>query len=544
MTRVAVVLTCLSSVAPLARASEAPPIVSCDANPAAAVPDFKSFAVTEDPTLLGQVAAECLKPLSDLDAALDKIYAVDKAKKLDTAKAAFAVGSKLSDLRDAVIAIGGGAELYLAKCVGLAALETVSPSARLLVESAVKTKTKFDDEYKKLQDKRARGTPPSNAEIFALGEIANQLVPGTKLVTAAKSIVQGIAAGIERPERFFRSLEGEVGVTLSRAADAIGRVTATCQVAAAENELKVGTERGQEGLTAARLASARARKEQRKTEELLDRQCGNAWRRDALVVLDCKTPLFEQYARYTELLQEAEQKREAFEKHLAQAGSLCQQLREQGAAVERRLAQYQTLASAVQADVASCSQDRAKRGLVQLANLAGSDCGAYLTGTSPEGLRVAALQKQLAQCASKAQAPAAGATWAGTYTSDSLRPTTLVLSGGGGGLSGTWTHGTKGQGYAEGTLSCAKVEGTRAECTWQGVWVDDSKEVTESGTSVLELGSSQLIGTGAPRQLVTLKWESVKTAVSIKSAPGWDWKIGGQWAPGAKSKVDLRREAP
>lgn len=410
-----------------AAASEAPPAVSCNANPVASVPPFSSFNVTEEPAFLSSVGSKCLKPLTDVDKAIEAVIGLDKPDPVAAGRAAKDLGSKALALRNAVIAIAGGAELYVANCLTGAAKDYVvqayTPQALLdaqtLYNSAKATKEKAEKAYKDVQDKQARGERVTPADLAQLQGLVQQLTPEAKTVSAARSLWQGAQALYERPEKLL-DLESELGITADRAADLITKVTSTCDLGRAEAELKAATERGQEGLTAARLAAARARKQYNRTGELLDRQCGTAWRRSALAMIDCRSPLFPEYANYTAELQQAEQREKAVESLLVRIGGLCPQLVTQAGAVEQRLAQYQSLGRTVQADVARCSQDAARRGLRSLANLASSECGPYLARSSPEDLRPDALERRLATCSAQATpspSPQAGPirVLAGTY---------------------------------------------------------------------------------------------------------------------------------
>ena len=224
----------------------------------------------------------------------------------------------------------------------------------------------------------------SNKDMTDAWARANEFLGNaSESVGALGGVATALSSYVDHPESLLGSDEINLEPSANLAFKSIQGLDRSCRVAQAENDLQSFVLIGQQSLTEARLAAARAGKQERTAAEAIDRNLRKPmnWRDPAQAELNrmlVGPELFDAWARPANLKQDLSRKQESLDRTLRQGGDPCGRLREQIKAVQQRREGYQRTVARAELAVRSCQPD-ATRLIGEFQGMEDSRCGAFLT---------------------------------------------------------------------------------------------------------------------------------------------------------------------
>ena len=336
--------------------------VECSTDPLRGLDAPPSWAVKLEPDLLDKIVEAC-DPVSGFVDGLTQLTLGTQEDDKTSLSSVGKSGKELLEFVQTAATVAGGLEAHLLKCTGDAAwgmlLDQVPPvlvNAQKAHDELSEKQDGIAKQLLKLKDKQRRNLPLTLLEQReALGAVEDFVASAQSAVGPLGALLSAASTAVSDPLALLRSDEAQLEAVASQARGSIDSLERSCRVDQASSDLGAFVLLGQQYVTAAGLAEARLRK-----------------------VLS--QPLMEEIrvVRQREL-QKAESAHKALRATLAQAGALCGQLKAKASRVEQRRLPFAAMLTRGQQAVADCRLEEVKGIVTSLANLEGTECGAYLT---------------------------------------------------------------------------------------------------------------------------------------------------------------------
>lgn len=357
----------------------------CSVNPVSEVPPVLTAFVTDEPNILVEMAKSC-DPVAPLAESFNKIYELLNGKQGDTLHAAWEAGKaskeflgELATIGEAIKGAAGGLELYVVKCAGkplwnqfLSKLP--EPVADLFrgPMAAYDTKQNVDKYLAEAQAVVTRGTTTSRQEAQVHYDNLKKIAKGVGDPIKKLSSYQQMASSFTERWESILPHQGELWITANKVADTVTAVNGNCRITEAEHALETATARGKALVESARLAYARAAKEEIRLREMMNMP--------AAVGEIFDSPLRANWTRWKQVRDYADSTVKSLEESLTRIGQTCGRLKEQASNVQSRRSHYLQTAAKAAADIEACRLDLVPSVIRNLEALEGGSCGGYFMG--------------------------------------------------------------------------------------------------------------------------------------------------------------------
>lgn len=362
-----------------------PYTAACDTNPIAAVPDFSPIWVALEPGVLSGIAKSCTAPVTKAADAFGRL-AIDMG--MPTAVAA-ATGAE--SLLKTMLEAAGGVETYLAECVGSALWDRAQATLPQPVQDAValgeavgKLQSDLTRVVGRLKKALDAGQPASAEDVGALYKLQARARDQAKNMATLQELGRALSDVTDRPEAMLPD-ELELQMTATRAAVFVQELPGTCRISQAELALGTAANRGTALLTRARLAAARAAREESALRSELNRLYPALQGRqtvDSVAAAAINGPAYQAWVSAAQRKTVADEKRRTIETSLREVGTMCGTLRERAYQVQARRTAFGQLVEQGRRAIASCQTAVARDIARQLSVLEDGTCGSYLSGVS------------------------------------------------------------------------------------------------------------------------------------------------------------------
>jgi hypothetical protein len=391
----------------------------CTESPLNGVPEFSSFLVPEEKTLLDYISESCLGSAADaVNSLVDLVDEVSKISSEATAAynnvrkqpgqvlnetqkmakehenlgtAAADAYKKTKTLVENMTTLAAGPELYVVSCMwdGVKEYAGATSGGKIMsdLDNIRKTTENFGKAKKSVQAKldsfrirMARGGALSMTDM----KLFTDWEDIKKNITSTTKSLNLLVAYVSNPKKLL-PYETQAELAISSAETMMRSLNGNCQIQVCDDEIKDGVLAGQQALVGARRYTAQMHKLEdkwrQKINDVVDKsypQLKNwEYRNSDDPSLDPIQSMYDQYVPPHNERISGEQQVKKIEKTLNKLGDLCSRLGPLAAMINSRISEYQLIYYKAVDALAACNNKNAESGVAQLQHLENSDCGHF-----------------------------------------------------------------------------------------------------------------------------------------------------------------------